>query len=148
MSDGSEKNQANAQLAKTQRLDDAKQALAEYEAAALATRAKTERLRALRLARDATSPPQATKRKSAPAKKGKTGGKSSVTVQAASPIGSTTKPKKAGAARILLRADHDKPEIDVRPPPAQRTTREMPKRARARYLAPCAKQQARAPAIR
>jgi hypothetical protein len=56
MSDGSEKNQANAQLAKTQRLDDAKQALAEYEA---------------------TSPPQATKRKSAPAKKGKTGGKSS-----------------------------------------------------------------------
>jgi hypothetical protein len=74
---GSEKNQANAQLAKTQRLDDAKQALAEYEAAALATRAKTERLRALRLARDAASPPQATKRKSAPAKKGKNGGKSS-----------------------------------------------------------------------
>jgi hypothetical protein len=73
---GSEKNQANAQLAKTQRLDDAKQALAEYEAAALATRAKTERLRALRLARDAASPPQATKRKSAPGKKGKNGGKS------------------------------------------------------------------------
>jgi hypothetical protein len=74
---GSEKNQANAQLAKTQRLDDAKQALAEYEAAALATRAKTERLRALRLARDAASPPQATKRKSAPGKKGKNGSKSS-----------------------------------------------------------------------
>ncbi|MGB6759123.1 MAG: hypothetical protein WBE14_00815 [Xanthobacteraceae bacterium] len=76
MNDGSVKNQANAQFAKTQRLDDAKQALAEYEAAALATRAKTERLRALRLAREAASPPQATKRKSAPAKKGKTGGKS------------------------------------------------------------------------
>jgi hypothetical protein len=74
---GSEKNQANAQLAKTQRLDDAKQALAEYEAAALATRAKTERLRALRLARDAASPPQATKRKSAAGKKGKNGSKSS-----------------------------------------------------------------------
>jgi len=77
MNDGSEKNQANAQLAKTQRLDDAKQALAEYEAATLATRAKTERLRALRLARDAASPPPATKRKSAPGKKGKNGGKSS-----------------------------------------------------------------------
>jgi hypothetical protein len=51
--------------------------LAEYEAAALATRAKTERLRALRLARDAASPPQATKRKSAPGNKGKHGGKSS-----------------------------------------------------------------------
>jgi hypothetical protein len=78
MDDSSEKHQANAQFAKTQRLDDAKQALAEYEAVALATRAKTERLRALRLARDAASPPQTTKRKPAPGKKGKAGGKSSV----------------------------------------------------------------------
>jgi hypothetical protein len=77
MDDSSEKNQANAQFAKMQRLDDAKQAMAEYEATALATRAKTERLRALRLARDAASPPQATKRKSAHGKKGKTAGKSS-----------------------------------------------------------------------
>ena len=86
MDDGSEKNEANAQFANAKRVDDAnrhdakqndaKQAMADYEAAALAIRAKTERLRALRLARDATNPPpQATKRKSA-GKKSKTGGKS------------------------------------------------------------------------
>jgi hypothetical protein len=87
MDDGSEKSAASPQLAGTKRPGDAKlneakqidakQAMADYEAAALAIRAKTERLRALRLARDAASPPpQAAKRKSA-AKKGKTGGKSS-----------------------------------------------------------------------
>jgi hypothetical protein len=69
MDDTSEKNQANAQFAKTQRLDDAKQAVAEYEAAAVATRAKTERLRALRLARDAASPPAPVKKRKAPAAK-------------------------------------------------------------------------------
>ncbi len=36
---------------------DAKQAALDYEAAMAATRAKTERLRALRLARDAAAPP-------------------------------------------------------------------------------------------
>ena len=77
MDDGSEKNQANAQLAKTQRVDDPKQALADYEAGAAAIRAKTERLRAQRLARDGATPPQATKRKSSSGKKGKTGSKSS-----------------------------------------------------------------------
>jgi hypothetical protein len=74
MDDTSEKKEANAQFAKTQRQDDAKQAMAEYEAAAAATRAKTERLRALRLAREAASPPAAAKkRKTAAAKKGKSG---------------------------------------------------------------------------
>ena len=74
MDDTSEKNEANARFAKTQRQDDAKQAMAEYEAAAAATRAKTERLRALRLAREAASPPAAAKkRKTAAAKKGKPG---------------------------------------------------------------------------
>lgn len=50
-----------------QRADDGKKAMAEYEAAALAIRAKTERLRALRLAREAelarTTPKPAAKRK-------------------------------------------------------------------------------------
>ena len=74
MDDTSEKNGANAQFAKDQRLNDAKQAMAEYEAAAIATRAKTERLRALRLAREAaTPPPPAKKRKATAAKKGKSG---------------------------------------------------------------------------
>ncbi len=75
MDDTSEKKEANAQFAKDQRQNDAKQAMAEYEAAALATRAKTERLRALRLARDAATPPApAKKRKAATGKKAKAGG--------------------------------------------------------------------------
>jgi hypothetical protein len=41
---------------------DGKAALAEYEAQAAAVRAKTERLRALRLAREAATPPAAPKR--------------------------------------------------------------------------------------
>jgi hypothetical protein len=40
-----------------QRAADAKQAMADYEAQAAAVRAKTERLRALRLAREAAEPP-------------------------------------------------------------------------------------------
>jgi hypothetical protein len=65
------KDEAHAQLAKLQRADDAKTAAAEYEAAAAATRAKTERLRALRLAREAAAPPPA-----APKRKAKAKGKS------------------------------------------------------------------------
>jgi hypothetical protein len=48
---------AAAQLAKVQREQDAKKAASEYETAAAKVRAKTERLRALRLARDAAAPP-------------------------------------------------------------------------------------------
>jgi hypothetical protein len=78
MDDTSERNEANAQFAKAQRLDDAKQAMAEYEAEAAAVRAKTERLRALRLARDATTPPApAKKRKPATTKKGKSSSQAS-----------------------------------------------------------------------
>ncbi len=51
--DQSKKDEAQAQFAKTQRAEDGRKAMAEYEAAAIAMRAKTERLRALRLARDA-----------------------------------------------------------------------------------------------
>jgi hypothetical protein len=64
------KDEAHAQLAKLQRANDAKTAAAEYEAASAATRAKTERLKALRLARDAAAPPPA-----APKRKAKTTGK-------------------------------------------------------------------------
>ena len=53
MADNSGKNTAQAQFAKLQRANDAKQAMADYEAEAVATRVKTARLRALRLARDA-----------------------------------------------------------------------------------------------
>jgi hypothetical protein len=44
---------------------DGKNAVAEYEAHAAALRAKTERLRALRLAREAAAPPPAPKRSAA-----------------------------------------------------------------------------------
>ncbi len=49
--------EAAAQLAKVQREQDAKKAASDYEIAAADVRAKTERLRALRLARDAAAPP-------------------------------------------------------------------------------------------
>jgi hypothetical protein len=44
---------AEAQFKKAQREQDGKKAMAEYEATGIAMRAKTEKLRALRLARDA-----------------------------------------------------------------------------------------------
>jgi hypothetical protein len=58
MAENSKKNAANAQFAKLQRDSDAKMAVSEYESTARALRAKTERLKALRLARDAATPPQ------------------------------------------------------------------------------------------
>jgi hypothetical protein len=51
------KQQASAQFSKLQRAEDAKKAVSEYESNAAALRAKTERLRALRLARDAAETP-------------------------------------------------------------------------------------------
>jgi hypothetical protein len=59
MADKSKKDEAQAQFAKVQRAEDAKRAMSDYEAAAAAMRAKTERLRALRLARDAAAPQSA-----------------------------------------------------------------------------------------
>ncbi|MGA8651066.1 MAG: hypothetical protein ACLP19_06765 [Xanthobacteraceae bacterium] len=56
MAEKSEKYAANAQFAKMLRADDAKKATSEYEATAAALRAKTERLKTLRLARDAADP--------------------------------------------------------------------------------------------
>jgi hypothetical protein len=56
MAENSNKHEANAQFAKINRANDAKKAMSEYETAAVALRAKTERLKALRLARDAATP--------------------------------------------------------------------------------------------
>lgn len=55
MADHSKKEQANAQFKKLQRAEDGKKAMSEYESERIAIRAKTERLRALRLARDAAA---------------------------------------------------------------------------------------------
>jgi hypothetical protein len=66
MAEKSKQYEAPTQLAKLQRAEDAKKATSEYESSAAAVRAKTERLKALRLARDAAAPqpaPAASKRK-------------------------------------------------------------------------------------
>jgi hypothetical protein len=69
MAEKPDKHEANAQFAKIQRANDAKKATSEYEATAAALRLKTERLKALRLARDAAEPVQV---KTAPKRKAKT----------------------------------------------------------------------------
>jgi hypothetical protein len=69
MADKPNKHEANAQFAKIQRANDAKKATFEYESTAAALRLKTERLKALRLARDAAAPPPAP---AAPKRKAKT----------------------------------------------------------------------------
>ena len=77
MADNSRTDRANAQFAKLQRAVDGKKAMSDYEAEAAAVRAKTERLRAARLARDAAvaaQPPAAPK--PTKAKKPKTTAKS------------------------------------------------------------------------
>jgi hypothetical protein len=53
LADNSKKDEAQRQFNKLQKAEDGKKAMSEYEAEAVAIRAKTERLRALRLARDA-----------------------------------------------------------------------------------------------
>jgi hypothetical protein len=53
LADVSKKNQADGQFKKLQRAEEGKKALSDYEADVIATRAKTARLRELRLAREA-----------------------------------------------------------------------------------------------
>jgi hypothetical protein len=87
------KNPTEAQALKAKREQDGKKAMAEYEANADAVRAKTEKLRALRLARDAAMPPpapKATKAKSA-------GGKASGTKSAG---GKSSKSKKEDSGKL------------------------------------------------
>jgi len=69
MADHSKKDAAGAEFRKAQRAQDGKNAMLEYEAEARAVRAKTERLRTLRLARDAALPPAPAKAAAAPKKK-------------------------------------------------------------------------------
>jgi hypothetical protein len=71
LADHSKIDRADAQFKKLQRAEDGKKAMAEYEAEQVAVRAKTERLRALRLAREAEveAAAQAAPPKRAPARK-------------------------------------------------------------------------------
>jgi hypothetical protein len=56
VADNPQTNRANAQFKKLQRLEDGKKAMSEHEAEQAAIRAKTARLRALRLAHEAANP--------------------------------------------------------------------------------------------
>jgi hypothetical protein len=67
--DRPKKDDAQAQFKKLQRAEDGKKAMAEYEAENLAIRAKTERLKAARLARDAAAAKAPPKAAASPAKK-------------------------------------------------------------------------------
>ena len=76
MADDSKKNAANNQFRKLRQAEEGKRAMTEYENNAIASRAKTARLRALRLARDeadaaalAAAPPAPPKKKKAAKKK-------------------------------------------------------------------------------
>jgi hypothetical protein len=63
-----------------QRAADGKKAMADYEAQAIAVRAKTERLRALRLAREAAEGPAAPKKPAAAKKRSAKGGAAASTL--------------------------------------------------------------------
>jgi len=76
LADDSKKNAANSQFRKLRQAEEGKRAMTEYENAAIANRAKTARLKALRLARDeaeaaalAAAPPVSPKKKKAAKKK-------------------------------------------------------------------------------
>jgi hypothetical protein len=67
MADNSKRQEAQVKFSKLQRAQTADRATSDYETTAAVLRAKTERLKALRLARDAEAPkpaPAAPKRKS------------------------------------------------------------------------------------
>jgi hypothetical protein len=69
MADEVKSDKASADARKLQQAEDGKKAMLDYESQAAATRAKTEKLRALRLARDAAMPPAPVKSKSSAPKK-------------------------------------------------------------------------------
>jgi hypothetical protein len=62
-------DKASAELRKAQQAEDGRKAMQDYEAEAAAVRAKTEKLRALRLAREAAAPPAPVR--TSPAKSGR-----------------------------------------------------------------------------
>jgi hypothetical protein len=69
MVDEVKNDKASADARKLQQAEDGKKAMLDYEAQAAAVRAKTEKLRALRLARDAAMPPAPAKTKKSATKK-------------------------------------------------------------------------------
>lgn len=71
MADDAAMNAANKQFRKQRQAEDGKRAMQDYEVAAAATRTKTAKLRALRLARDAEEAAAAAKNPSKPATKKK-----------------------------------------------------------------------------
>jgi hypothetical protein len=72
LADDSKKNAANNQFRKLRQAEEGKRAMTEYENAAIANRAKTARLKALRLARDAEEAAAAALAPPPPPKKKKT----------------------------------------------------------------------------
>ncbi len=72
LADDSKKNAANNQFRKLRQAEEGKRAMTEYENAAIANRAKTARLKALRLARDAQEAAELAANPPPPAKKKKT----------------------------------------------------------------------------
>ncbi|HEY5217716.1 MAG TPA: hypothetical protein VIJ17_12585 [Pseudolabrys sp.] len=76
MADDPKKHAANKEFKKARQAEEGKRAMTEYENSAIASRAKTARLKALRLARDAEeaaaaalAPPKPVKKKKAAKKK-------------------------------------------------------------------------------
>ena len=69
MVDDVKSDRESAEVRKLQQAEEGRKAMLDYEAEAAAVRAKTERLRALRLARDAAMPPAPAKTRTTGAKK-------------------------------------------------------------------------------
>ena len=80
MADQSKKDDAQAQFTKAQKAEEGRRAMAEYEAAAIAVRAKTEKLRAMRLAREAETAKNAPPKRAAKKKSGKSASAASGTL--------------------------------------------------------------------
>lgn len=93
MADRSAKNDTQAQLQKMQRAEDGKKAMAEYEAEGAAMRAKTEKLRALRLAKEAADAANAPKAKTGTKK---AAGKKTKSKAAAAPLSDWLKDRETG----------------------------------------------------
>jgi hypothetical protein len=71
MADDVKNDKASAEARKMQQAEDGKKAMLDYEAQAAALCARTEKLRALRLARDAAAPPPPAKTKTSAKKPAK-----------------------------------------------------------------------------
>jgi hypothetical protein len=81
LADDSKKNAANNQFRKLRQAEEGKRAMTEYENSAIANRAKTARLKALRLARDAQEAADLAAALPAPPKKKKAAKKKEVAAE-------------------------------------------------------------------